>query len=146
MNNPIRRVEDSLPIQLLATHDKVMESFRPTLKKHDLTDQKWRVLRFIAQNQTIDRNPEFHAVAKACLLKRASLSRILVSLEKSGWVERTSDNRDKRQVYLGLTNEGQTFHDQVAIEFADVFAKVDEKLGSDGGVLLEALKKAQKLL
>ena len=142
MNSPIRRVEDSLPIQLLAAHDKVMEYFRPTLKKYDLTDQKWRILRFIAQNE----RPEFHVVAKSCMLKRASLSRILVVLENAGWIERTGDADDKRQVHLSLTTDGRQFHDTVAAEFTVAFAKLDERLGKEGISLLDSLRKAQALL
>ena len=142
MNSPIRRLEDSLPIQLLATHDLVMNSFRPTLKKHNLTDQKWRILRFIAQNEM----PEFHAVAKACLLKRASLSRTLVSLENSGWVKRGTNGKDKRQVYLQLSKEGQTFHDQVALDFSAVFDALKRQMGEEATKLLAALKETQRML
>lgn len=142
MNSPIRKLEDSLPIQLLATYEQVMKSFRPTLQKYDLTDQKWRILRFIAQNE----RPEFHAVAKACLLKRASLSRILVSLENSGWVSRDSDARDKRQVHLHLTPKGAEFHSSVAQEFSSVLDALDEKLGAEAGSLLSILQATQKRL
>ena len=142
MSEAIRKLEQSLPIQLLATHDKVMRYFRPTLKKHKLTDQKWRILRFIAQNE----GAEFHVVAKACLLKRASLSRTLVSLEKSGWVERYADQDDRRQVCLKLTEQGHHFHSAVAIDFSEVFDSLDEKLGNESQLILTSLRKIQELL
>ena len=61
-------------------------------------------------------------------------------------MERTTNNRDKRQVYLQLSKEGHEFHDEVAQEFATVLDELDIKLGEDAIDLLENLKKAQSLL
>jgi len=45
---PMREFSRSLPMSLLRAREAVMRQFRPSLRRHDLTEQQWRILRALA--------------------------------------------------------------------------------------------------
>ena len=51
---PIRGFNQSLPMMLLKAREAAMSRFRPMLRKHNLTEQRWRVIRVIYEHNHID--------------------------------------------------------------------------------------------
>src|SRR5208283_3623306 len=45
---PMREFSRSLPMSLLRAREAVMRHFRPSLRRHGLTEQQWRILRALA--------------------------------------------------------------------------------------------------
>ncbi|HJD37907.1 MAG TPA: MarR family transcriptional regulator, partial [Candidatus Blautia ornithocaccae] len=56
---------------------------------------------------------------------------ILNSLEKKGLVQRRSDSRDKRKVYIFLTQEGRSFIEEKHQEAIRHFERIFRKLGQE---------------
>ena len=73
----IRSFEQSLPMQLLKAREAAMSRFRPMLRDHGLTEQRWRVIRAIHEHNKIDASE----LAIKSFLLSPSLTRILKYLE-----------------------------------------------------------------
>ena len=132
----LRPLADSLPIQLLAAHDRVMRYFRPMLHRFGMTDQQWRVLRVIAAAGEAD----FRAVGEACLIRPASLSRMLEGLEARGWVVRRVNGQDRRQRLVALTDAGRAVFEAASAETERIHRALEADLGPAYGRALAALE------
>ena len=51
---PMRDFSRSLPMSLLRAREAVMRQFRPSLRKHGLTEQQWRILRALTAVEAIE--------------------------------------------------------------------------------------------
>src|SRR5690348_15475653 len=92
---PMREFSRSLPMALLRAREAVMRQFRPSLRRHGLTEQQWRILRALA---TVDAS-EVTELARTAFLLGPSLSRILRDLEARNLIERKiakADQRDRK--------------------------------------------------
>src|SRR5471032_1457045 len=86
---PMRDFSRSLPMSLLRAREAVMRQFRPSLRRHGLTEQQWRILRALVALDTI----EVTELARVAFLLGPSLSRILRDLEARRLIERRSEER-----------------------------------------------------
>ena len=126
----------SINISLIQAREALMTQFRPILNNAGITDQQWRIIRLLAENGTLD----FQDLANQACILRPSLTGILTSLEKVGYVVRLKPSNDQRRVYLKLTGKGEKLHrttcDQVDARY-DVIESVLSK---------DKLKQLQSLL
>src|ERR1700740_3545620 len=99
---PMREFSRSLPMSLLRAREAVMRQFRPSLRRHDLTEQQWRILRALADIDAI----EFTELAHTAFLLAPSLSRILRDLEARGLVERKTAETDLRRGLVSISDKG----------------------------------------
>src|SRR6201989_2459014 len=99
---PMREFSQPLPMALLRTREAVMRQFRPSLRKHDLTEQQWRILRALAAVDAI----EVTELAKTALLLGPSLSRILRDLEARQLIGRRTDPADLRRSVVSISAKG----------------------------------------
>lgn len=104
-----------------------MAHFRPMLRKHGLTEQQWRVLRVLASEQRLDTGE----LATRTVLLAPSLSRILHSLEASGLISRTSDNKDQRRQYIQLTPAGRQKFDTIGPQSESLYQSIEASFGQD---------------
>ena len=128
VNDPkLTPTRTSLPISLLRVREVIMESVRPMLASHDITEQQWRVLRVISEAGTADATT---VADKACLLA-PSLTRILRTLTAKGHVEVFKDAKDGRRSMMKLTQSGQLFMNKVAPESKEIFNDLRSIVGED---------------
>jgi homoprotocatechuate degradation regulator HpaR len=116
----------SLPMQLLRAREALMQEFRPHLRKHNLSEQQWRVLRALAEAGSMDIN----ALGEMCQIHPASLSRMLPNLESEGRIERRSDREDQRYVIVSITPKGQALFQRVAKESEQIYSSIEQRIGS----------------
>src|SRR5579884_3047454 len=90
---PMREFSRSLPMSLLRAREAVMRQFRPSLRRHDLTEQQWRILRALSATDAI----EVTELARTAFLLGPSLSRILRDLEARKLIERKTAKTDLRR-------------------------------------------------
>lgn len=93
---------------LLAAREAVMSRIRPILKSVNITEQQWRVLRVLAERETMDAV----SIAEEALLHPPSVSRIVRELAARGLLERKTDDRDARRSELALTAAGRRLLDE----------------------------------
>ncbi len=124
----IRAFEHSLPMALLRAREAAMRQFRPMLKKHDLTDQQWRVLRAL----TTEQGPmTVGELVTATFLLGPSLTRILGNLVERGLIDRVVPEHDQRQGVISLTAEGTAMVAAVAPSSEATYDAIEQHFGPD---------------
>ena len=59
-----------------------MAHFRPIVKRHNLTEQRWRIVRILAEHPSMD----FHDLAfRACIFTSRQYGRSLTRMERDGF-------------------------------------------------------------
>ena len=103
-----------------------MSRFRPMLRKHNLTEQRWRVIRVIYEHNHIDAGK----LAEKSFLLSPSLTRILRYLESEKIVLRSGDVKDLRRSVFRLTNKGKEIINRVAPETESIYSDIERIFGS----------------
>jgi homoprotocatechuate degradation regulator HpaR len=122
---PIRPFERSLPWLLMRAREATMQRFRPHLRKHDITEQQWRILRVLAENRDVD----MLALATGCSIQPPSLSRTIRLLVSRGLVRRCNHGIDQRRILVDLTPKGRSLFRLMSEESANIYAKLESDIG-----------------
>ena len=112
-------------MQLLKAREAAMSRFRPMLRNHDLTEQRWRVIRAIYEHENIDASE----LAQKSFLLSPSLTRILKYLENENIVKRTGDTKDLRRSVFSLTKKGKQIIAKVAPETESLYKEIELLFG-----------------
>lgn len=123
----MKRLEDSLTLQLLRARESSMTFFRPLLKKAGFTEQQWRVLRVLNDHGEL----EVKKLAHLCCILSPSLTRIITRFEEDGFVIRKKSATDQRISLLSLTPKADKIVKELRPEVDAVYARIKEKLGAD---------------
>src|SRR5215470_17652192 len=123
---PMREFSRSLPMSLLRAREAVMRQFRPSLRRHDLTEQQWRILRALAAIDAI----EVTELAKVAFLLGPSLSRILRDLEARRLIERRAAETDLRRGLVSISEKGLKLMEEVAPSSEAIYAAITRRYGA----------------
>lgn len=132
---PLREFGKSLPMSLLRAREAVMKKFIPHLKKHGLSPQQWRVIRFLEQEDGL----EMSELAERCFLMVPSLSRISKNLEARGLITRKIVASDQRRSELFLSNSGRKLYAKIAPKSAERYEHITQQFGEEKIELLYQL-------
>lgn len=120
-------MHDSLTIALLQAREAAMSYFRPIVKRHNLTEQQWRIVRILAESPSMD----FHDLAyRACIL-RPSLTGILTRMERDGLVLRLKPINDQRKLYISLTKEGQALYNRAQTQIEEAYRQIEAQFTAE---------------
>lgn len=132
----------SLPIALLRTREHVMEPIRPLLAKIGVTEQKWRILRTVAESGPMEQT----AIAREACLLLPSLTRILQAMENDGLVTRREDDKDRRRSIVEITAAGRKLIDLHQPASIAVYDTLEQKFGRQKlDMLLDLLEEVQEI-
>lgn len=120
---------------LLRAREAVMRQFRPSLRKHDLTEQQWRILRALAAVEAVDATE----LARSAFLLGPSLSRILRDLEARGLIARQVDATDLRRGLLSISPKGLKLIARVAPTSEAIYAEIASRYGERRLAQLQAM-------
>jgi len=123
---PMREFSRSLPMSLLRAREAVMRQFRPSLRRHDLTEQQWRILRALAAIDAI----EVTELARTAFLLGPSLSRILRDLDARRLIERRSAKTDLRRGVISISEKGLKLMEVVAPSSQAIYAAIAKRYGA----------------
>lgn len=123
----LRHTARSLPIALLRARETVMGSYREMLAKSGISEQKWRVLRVLFEGGPMEQT----AIAEEACLLLPSLTRILTSLEKDGYVHRSTDVEDRRKTIVVLAEAGQNLIESHSEQSAKITAGIEQDFGPE---------------
>ncbi|WP_281955862.1 homoprotocatechuate degradation operon regulator HpaR [Pseudophaeobacter arcticus] len=142
MKNRLPSTARSLPIALLRARERVMGPIRHLLSDVDLTEQQWRVLRVVQENDGIDPT---EIAEQACLLL-PSLTRILQKLDEKGLISRERDKVDRRRQVIRITAAGgKIIEANIAASIA-IVDRTREKMGQERyEALLDLLNELDKI-
>jgi homoprotocatechuate degradation regulator HpaR len=133
-----RSTKDALPMALLRAREAVMARFRPMLDAHDINEQQWRVVRVLAEHDSLDAT---ELAAKANILA-PSLTRMIRALTSRGLIARGRDDSDGRRAILRITPSGRALIAAVTPEARAIYAAIDRDFGSERTAALLALLEA----
>ncbi len=122
---PMRDFAHSLPMALLRAREAVMNHFRPMLREFDLTEQQWRVLRVLMEDDDI----EITELATRCRILSPSLSRILQRLDARGLVARRAVATDQRRTTITISDAGRHLFAGVAPRSEELYAHIAAAFG-----------------
>lgn len=110
---------------LLQARETVMQVFRPHLKRHGLTEQQWRVLRALDEQDDL----EIGRIAHLCSILGPSLTGVLDRMERDGLVTRVRSGEDQRRVTVRLTQASRALIDALSLEVEAHYAHLERALG-----------------
>jgi homoprotocatechuate degradation regulator HpaR len=122
-----RQTRRSLPMALLRARETVMGHFRPMLERYDVTEQQWRVLRIVAENQRLDASD----VAERAAILAPSLTRIIRALEQRKLIRRRQDTQDRRRVMLEIAPAGLALITKAVPESLAAHKAVEDRFGKE---------------
>ena len=122
----IRRFEQSLPMLLMRSREAIMKRFRPHLRKHDLTEQQWRILRVLAEHEDVD----MLDLSLRCYIQPPSLSRTIPLLIQRGLVRRRNHQEDQRRILVSVTPAGRALFKTMSAESAKIYAGLESDIGA----------------
>ncbi|HZV18024.1 MAG TPA: MarR family transcriptional regulator [Sphingobium sp.] len=117
----------SLAARLIRAREAVIGPLRPALKKVELSEPQWRVLRELAECNSCDPT----TLAAAALLHPPSVTRIVRDLEARGLVIRREDGKDRRRAHVSLAPAGRAMAEAVSKEMAGVYEHFSGRFGPD---------------
>jgi len=127
----------SLPMMLYRALDTVMPRFRKIFNEFGLTEQQWRVLRVLWEQDEI----AFNQLSAVTLIPPPSLVGVVDRLTKSGLVERRRSVTDRRSVSVSATKEGMALEDKVRPRVELAYAELQQAIdANEWNQLLDSLE------
>ena len=123
----MRTFTHSLPMALLSSREAVMRKFRPLLRKYELTEQQWRVLRALIETNNI----EVTELARQSFILSPSLSRILQNLISRRLITRHVVASDQRRSHISITPKGRTLFRTIAPQSENQYQHIESAIGRD---------------
>nr|WP_224031473.1 homoprotocatechuate degradation operon regulator HpaR [Paraburkholderia caribensis] len=125
---------------LLQARESLMAHFRPLLTFHELTEQQWRIIRTLGENEPL----EPHQLGMLCAISSPSISGVLRRMESGGLISRSSVPRDQRRVLVSLTEAGEGKRKTVALDIERRYAALENRIGT--ARLQQVYREVDKLL
>jgi homoprotocatechuate degradation regulator HpaR len=148
MKSPTPFIHRNLPRLLLEAREAVMAHTRPSLRRHGLSDQQWRVLRVLGEHADESAGVETGRVAREAYLLGPSLTGVLTRMERDGLIERQRCAQDARRTVVKATPEGLAKVQALSETIEAHYAWMEQELGKtklmalyellDGVIALEA--------
>ncbi|MDH4108424.1 MAG: MarR family transcriptional regulator [Gammaproteobacteria bacterium] len=114
----------SLPMLLYRAVDAVMPRFRRIFSDFGLTEQQWRVLRVLWEQDEI----ALGALAELTLIPAPSLVGIVRRLQSQDFVTRRRSDDDRRIVYVLLTPAGRALQARVQPRVDQAYAELRDSI------------------
>lgn len=111
-------------MMLYRTLDAVMPNFRRIYAQFDLTEQQWRVVRVLWEQ---DAQP-LQSLSQTTLISPPSLVGIIDRLARNGLVKRVRSTSDRRVVNICLTDLGRSLEEQVTPLVNEAYAQLEQTL------------------
>lgn len=115
---------ESLPMMLYRALDAVMPPFRRIFHEFGLTEQQWRVLRVLWEQDAASHRE----LAALTLIPPPSLVGVLDRLAAARLIKRARSDTDRRHVQLRLTAAGRALEEAVMPRVAEVYADLAQSL------------------
>ena len=102
-----------------------MARFRPILVRNGITEQQWRVIRALAE----DNGQESAELAQRTLILRPSMTGIIDRLERDELVQRRKDSEDGRKTCIWLTRKARRLYERMMPEVVAEYRQLQDELG-----------------
>ncbi len=123
MTSPLRH--RNLPQLMLQSREALMQRFRPMLNGQGVTEQQWRILRALLQEDGL----EPRQLCERCLISSPSIAGVLARMEEAGLIQRERMAHDQRRVRVTLTPQAQTMGEAMAPLVELQYAELEKVVG-----------------
>ncbi len=120
----IEQFTRSLPMMLNRSLDAVMPRFRKIFNDFGLTEQQWRVLRVLGEQQQITLNE----LSDLTLIPAPSLVGVVDRLQVTGLVGRRRSDTDRRKVYVLASKKGSELEARIRPQVASAYAALKQSI------------------
>ena len=117
---------DSLPMILSRSLDDIMPQYRSLFQAHGITDQQWRVMRALWEQEHLTSKQ----ISQITLIPAPSLVGILDRLEKKGLLGRLRSVKDRRLVFIRPTKAGRELQEIMLPKIEEIHNSLIEKVTS----------------
>ena len=132
------RLKNQLCFPLYAVSNLVTRKYKPLLDKLDLTYTQYIVMMVLWEERQV--NEKF--LCEALFLKSNTVTPLLKKLETKGFIEKTKDTSDERNLVITLTDAGEKLQDKalcVPETIAQEFHLTQEEASTLYGTLYKML-------
>ncbi|MDE7308858.1 MAG: MarR family transcriptional regulator [Lachnospiraceae bacterium] len=104
---------------LMADHALLQKTLFANIRDSGLSLGQPKVLDFLKEHDGAVQKD----IAKGCHIEPASLSTILTGMEKSGLITRETNENNRRNLYIYMTDKGKAICEQVTEHFSQIEKK-----------------------
>jgi homoprotocatechuate degradation regulator HpaR len=123
MKSPLRH--KNLPHLLLQSRETLMARFRPVLNQHGLTEQQWRILRVLLDEDGL----EPRQLCERCLISSPSIAGVLMRMEDAGLIKRERMSHDQRRVKVTITANTKKLGKRIAPMIEREYQELEKRVG-----------------
>jgi homoprotocatechuate degradation regulator HpaR len=123
MKSPLRH--KNLPHLLLQSREALMSRFRPVLNQHGVTEQQWRILRVLLDEDGL----EPRQLCERCLISSPSIAGVLMRMEEAGLIKRERMEHDQRRVKVTVTATTKKLGKSIAPIIEREYLELEKKVG-----------------
>lgn len=124
----------NLPLLLLQAREKYMVNFRPILNEHGITEQQWRIIRALAEYNSLEQRE----LCEICLILSPSMTGMLKRMEEIALIEKTR-MKDQRRLKISLTPKSLEIYNQIKAKIFKEYKLIEEKIGKQSLAELYAI-------
>ena len=110
-NYEVLKLENQLCFPLYAASKEVVKSYTPILSKLDLTYTQYIVMMVLWEEKQV--NEKF--LCEALCLKSNTVTPLLQKLQAKGYISKSKDSSDERNLVISLTQAGEDLKDRALI-------------------------------
>jgi len=115
----------NLPHLLLIAREALLEHFRPTLRKHGVTEQQWRIVRVLSEVGALP----LKEIVERCQIFGSSLTGIVDRMEVLDYVRREPHPEDGRITLITLTAKARTLVATMQPLIDATYAQLEKQIG-----------------
>jgi len=130
----------NLPLLLLQAREAVLSHFRPIINHFGLTEQQWRIIRTLSENEAM----EPRRIAEVCKILGPSLTGVLARMEELALVERRRVETDQRRMLVSLTPKSRDLVKRMAPLVEAQYRELERAVGR--AAIAEAYRAVDLLL
>ncbi|WP_211465832.1 homoprotocatechuate degradation operon regulator HpaR [Collimonas silvisoli] len=117
----------NLALLLLQARECVMSKFRRILNYHGLTEQQWRIIRELSEQESMEQ----WQICEACQIVSPSLAGVLARMEEMQLVTRSRVDSDQRRIMVSLTPKSRALVSAIAPLIERQYAHIESAVGTD---------------
>lgn len=102
-----------------------MSRFRPVLNQHGVTEQQWRILRVLLDEDGL----EPRQLCERCLISSPSIAGVLMRMEEAGLIKRERMEHDQRRVKVTVTAATKKLGKSIAPIIEREYLDLEKKVG-----------------
>ena len=115
------RLKNQLCFPLYSVANKIVRSYTPILSKLDLTYTQYIAMMVLWEKENINQKE----LGEALFLKSNTLTPLLNKLEEKGYIKKTKNSDDQRNIIISLTKKGKLLKDKAVVVPQSIASKIN---------------------